>query len=97
MSLLSLHNYAQKVIIGTVQDEMSQSLPFAAVAILQDSTSVMAVQTEMDGIFQLATKSEKTYLLKISYVGYENFEKSVTISSLKDTLNMGYYPIETPQ
>jgi hypothetical protein len=80
---------AQRIITGTVQDETAQSLPFAAVALLHDSVPLKTGQTEMDGLFQFSMQSETEYVLKVSYVGYEVYEKTINVSSLKDTLNIG--------
>ena len=83
---------AQKTIVrGTVQDETAHSLPFAAVLLLQDSTPVSTFQTDDDGEFSLsATATDSFFILKITYVGYENFEQKITVSPLKtDTLSLG--------
>lgn len=85
----TISTQAQRIITGTVQDERTQSLPFAAVALLHDSVAVKTGQTETDGLFQLSIQSETGYVLKISYIGYEVFEKTITISPTKDTLNIG--------
>ena len=87
--LCTISTQAQRIITGTVQDETAQSLPFAAVALLHDSVLMKSRQTEIDGLFQFSMQSETEYVLKISYVGYEVFEKSINVSSLNDTLYIG--------
>ena len=83
---------AQKTIVrGTVQDETAHSLPFAAVLLLQDSTPVSTFQTEDNGEFLLSTTAtDSFFILKITYVGYENFEQKLTVLASKtDTLRLG--------
>lgn len=83
---------AQKTIVrGTVQDESAHSLPFAAVLLLQNSTPVSTFQTDDDGEFLLSTTATDSFLiLKISYVGYDNFEQKITVSTSKmDTFDVG--------
>ena len=48
----TISTQAQRIITGTVQDETAQSLPFAAVALMQDSIPMKTGQTETDGAFQ---------------------------------------------
>lgn len=83
---------AQKTIVrGVVQDETAHSLPFAGVLLLQDSTLVSTFQTEEDGAFNLSTATtDSIFILKITYVGYENFEQKLVFNTFSsDTLNIG--------
>ena len=83
---------AQKTIVrGTVQDESAQSLPFAAVLLLQNSTPISTFQTEDDGMFQLTTSVfDSIFTLKITYVGYETYEQKLYANTFsQDTLNIG--------
>jgi outer membrane receptor protein involved in Fe transport len=84
---------AQTFIRATVLDETDKPLPFAAVSFLQlpDSTAVKQGQTDDNGFIQFSIdKREQRFVLQISYIGYETFNKDLkTENNKRDTIDLG--------
>lgn len=65
-----------QVITGTVVDEYDQTM--IGVAVRVQGTSVGAT-TNLDGKFTIKLSKEGTYIIEISFLGYEKQTKSVTV------------------
>lgn len=62
-------------VVGTLRDSVSKEvMPFVNVAVLaaEDSSYVKAASTNMDGYFEVVEVPAGTYLLRVSYIGYQN-------------------------
>lgn len=68
-------------IFGKVYDESNEPVNFANVALmsLQDSSIVDGCTTENDGSFHLKTNFQGDLLLKISFIGYNDFTQTITL------------------
>lgn len=77
---------AQSYIQGIVVDEEAHSLPLVSVVLLSRSDSTLIIGTVTDSIgkyvLQLPEKTEESYLLKYSLVGYDS---QFNIFSISDT------------
>ncbi|NVJ85294.1 MAG: TonB-dependent receptor [Algoriphagus sp.] len=86
--LLSSGSYAQTFSLkGKIQDAKSkETIPNATVLLLRvnDSTQVDGMISDLDGNFEIQSIREGDYLLKIQYLGYENFFRNVQILSNLD-------------
>ncbi|UZH56712.1 TonB-dependent receptor [Salinimicrobium tongyeongense] len=83
----SFSGFSQHTIEGRVLDVSGEPVAFANVILLnaQDSTSVYkgAVSAE-DGFFTLKSIEADNYLLKISFVGFENLLQRIEVTGNKD-------------
>ena len=73
---------AQGTITGkAVEAESGEPLPSATVKLLKkrDSTLVKGVVTDYDGNFRIAVPNDGKYILKISCVGFKNYDKDISI------------------
>ncbi|QMU27837.1 TonB-dependent receptor domain-containing protein [Adhaeribacter radiodurans] len=63
---------------GSVKDAKGVAVPFASVAVVQTSTSkiVTGVTTDEQGAFAIKTPAVGTYLLRITAIGFTNFDSS---------------------
>ncbi|EDM35482.1 possible TonB-dependent receptor [Pedobacter sp. BAL39] len=70
---------AQKKISGKILDEKAQQIPFASVTILRhtDSLKIHSLMSDTAGNFALSDMKEGKYLVKISYLGYEDYYSQV--------------------
>lgn len=73
--------FSQRVIYGTVKDINDNPLPGATVSV-KELTSVGTV-SDVDGRYELELPDNKTYTLKISFVGYYDVIKKT--SNVDDT------------
>lgn len=84
---------AQSTIRGTILDETTTPLPFAAVSLmhLPDSTIYAQGQTNDFGDFRFSSDEKATrFLLQISYVGYEFYSREILATGSRfDTLDIG--------
>lgn len=74
---------------GVVVDrESKQTLPYAGVEllVLADSSQVMGVTSDEDGQFLLEGVSKGSYWLRVSFMGYEDRYRKVTVA--EDTVNL---------
>lgn len=78
LCLCTMGNLKAQSISGTVVDEEKQPLPYASVVLqsLRDSAYLSGVTTRSNGTFHLPVKADSTYLLQISYIGYETVRLS---------------------
>lgn len=65
-------------ISGKVVDAKNNPLPYVSVVLqnIQDSSYVCGVATDAEGLFNLPVKTDKEYILFISYLGYETVNKT---------------------
>lgn len=63
-----------------------EAIPYANVLLLSasDSSQVKGTITEVDGEFEITAVREGQYLLKIQYLGYQNFFKTLLVDSNLD-------------
>ena len=85
-SLCLLTATAQHQLSGTVKDRADGSpVPFATAALLRsDSTAVTGVITGDDGKFALQNVVAGDYILRVSFIGYENAYRQVNIPAQSD-------------
>ena len=79
----SFSGLAQHTLEGTVIDIADKPVAFANVILYNaaDSTSVYrGAVTSEEGVFKFQNIEENPYLLKISFVGYEDFLKKIKVS-----------------
>ncbi len=72
------------VISGIVKDATnSEPLMEAAVKLItaSDSSFVKGVTTDLDGKFSIADVKAGKYIVQISYIGYADYEKNVTVAN----------------
>lgn len=83
---------AQGIIRGSVTDSKQQPLEKASVSLLQakDSTAVLNVFTDNKGNFELSKIDEGSYLLLITYLGYQQIIKTIEITPEKKEFNLGH-------
>lgn len=74
--LVGGHIYAQFQLSGTVKDPSGEALIGANVILKQ---SYYAMATGSDGEFSFRSVKEGNYLLYISYLGYESYEKEIIV------------------
>lgn len=68
-------------ISGTLLDEDKIAIPYANVIVkAKDSTVVTGSSTNDEGFFELKNLKAETYTLKASFVGFEDYEKSLNVS-----------------
>ena len=79
LMLLPLTMMAQNTVKGTVTDNTSgESIPFCTVT-LKDTKHYAS--TDINGLYILTKIPDGKYTLQIRYVGYNDFEQEVTLSS----------------
>ena len=85
--------WAQKITVsGTVKDASSEeSLPGASVVLLtkKDSSQVVGASSDLEGKFTLPTVKAGSYIMRVSFVGYQTQYKDLTLSKKNTTLNVG--------
>ena len=84
-------NAQQFVLKGNIVESPGMlAVEFATVAVLRpDSTLITGVQTNSQGMFRLALKQPGTYLLKISFIGYETQYKPLEINRSRQEYDFG--------
>jgi outer membrane receptor protein involved in Fe transport len=62
-------------VTGKLTDRNNQGIPFATVALLKaaDSTIVQSARSDDNGVFKIAEVPDGRYFLRISMVGYQNY------------------------
>jgi len=91
-ALVTQFAMAQKFSIkGKVVDETGSGLPAATVMILsqKDSALVSFKGTNVEGVFEIGNVSQGSYLMKITYVGYDTFFKTISSPQGSATLELG--------
>ncbi|MBE9490135.1 MAG: TonB-dependent receptor [Bacteroidetes bacterium] len=75
--------FAQELSVsGVLVDEANQSIPFANVLIMDEKSSDIVAGTSSNekGAFILKNLQPNTYLLKVTFIGYEEYIKSISIT-----------------
>ena len=87
-TLISVGVSAQTV-SGKLTDENSQPLPYANVVLLSlpDSAFVSGATSDDKGNFILKDLSSRSYLLQVSYIGYQPL--SILLENLDRKINLG--------
>ncbi|MDQ3290088.1 MAG: TonB-dependent receptor, partial [Bacteroidota bacterium] len=72
------HAQTTSQLTGSVKDAKGVAVPFASVAIVQTTTNkvVTGVTTNDQGVFAIKTPAAGTYLLRITAIGFTNFDSS---------------------
>jgi len=78
-------------ITGKLVDTTGVSLPSATIVLVQAIDSVMQSFTisNEDGNFTFKKIPEGNYILQISYLGYRNMSKAITVQSEGETMDLG--------
>ncbi len=84
------------VIKGKVNDSKEQPLPMATVMLLQAADSVLSTfgMTDDKGAFSLPKTTKGKYILQISYLGFQNFQKAIEINGIDETIDVGMVKME---
>ena len=73
---------AQTVVSGKITDKStSDPLPGATVAITPDGGKTRLGVSDMDGKYRIDNLAAGQYRIKVSYMGYKTYEKSVSLGS----------------
>ncbi|TVQ90498.1 MAG: TonB-dependent receptor [Bacteroidetes bacterium] len=91
LTFLSLN--AQNTIIGIVKNaENNSPLEFSQIALMekQDSTLVTGTTTDLDGRFRIETRRGGDFLLRVSFIGFEELWMPVTVESGRNNLSEIY-------
>jgi hypothetical protein len=77
-----LNIFAQNFVLqGIVHDAQNTPVAFSNVVLLSENVIVNGSTTADDGSFTIAHLKTGVYTLKISFLGYEPFEKEIDIAS----------------
>ncbi|MFL0352836.1 TonB-dependent receptor domain-containing protein [Xanthomarina sp. GH4-25] len=70
-------------ITGNVKDSENNPIYFANAVLLssKDSTAIKGTSTNDNGFFELKNTKQGNYLIKISFIGYTDFSKPITVST----------------
>ena len=83
IAILPLPLLAQQVIIGTIRDcNTGQSLQGANILV---AGTAQGTVSGPGGSFTLTVEPDRKVKLKLSYIGYQNFQHTLTNNPLKDT------------
>lgn len=80
-------------ISGFVDDSQGQPIMYVSIFVMQaqDSTIVKGVSSNEEGFFLVKGLSQEDYLVKVSFLGFNDVYKSV---SLKETIDLGTIAME---
>ncbi|MEL6355353.1 MAG: TonB-dependent receptor [Bacteroidota bacterium] len=89
--LVAFSSHAQTTITGTVQDSSGISLPGANVVLLNASDSLLAgfAVTDKQGQFQLSQVKPGQYLLRCTFLGYQQREQTIKVETSDQLLGLG--------
>jgi outer membrane receptor protein involved in Fe transport len=79
-------------ISGSIMDEETKELvDFASIVLLQneDNSYVAGVQSDLKGSFSFTNLEDGSYLLRITFVGYKDYEKQAIEIKGSQTINLG--------
>lgn len=87
---------AQTSITGTVRDSTGSALPNATVMLMQraDSVLVSFTMTEESGSFSLQPVQPGKYFIRLTYVGYANYEKPLDITPKNPPIDLGILQLD---
>ncbi len=91
---LPLFSYAQTskaTVSGTVKDDLKTVLPFVNVVLMRasDSSFVIGTITNEQGMFSLTNVNSGTYIINLTYVGYQVKTQPVLVGTLSPFLDLG--------
>lgn len=80
--------FAQSRLTGFVYDENTKPIPFATVALLdlKDSTLLNFGVSDNSGKFEIKDVSLSSYLLQVSYLGYNTFYKQIEVKQNEEQI-----------
>lgn len=84
LSLISVTAFSQTLLKGKVVDsENGESLMRSTVMVMTTDTTRMVTggTTNENGAFSIKNVKDGTYILKISYIGYHNFFRTIAVNS----------------
>lgn len=90
--LSSTNVYAQSSVSGKVLDnDNKETISFANVSLFhaQNKSLYEATQTSESGTFHFNNVPVGSYIVSVSFMGYENFMKDVLVSQSSQNLNLG--------
>ena len=79
--------FSQNTVTGNLQDEATKKpVQYANVSLLRQSDSVLVAHTAANdkGVFELTMVPNGNYRLVVYFVGYENFEKQLSVNKNMD-------------
>jgi hypothetical protein len=81
---------------GRVLDNKDQPLPMATVMLLQAKDSVLSTfgMSDDKGVFALQKTGKGEYILQITFLGYQNFQKAVSITGMEESIEIGDVKLE---
>ncbi len=87
---------AQTNIRGEVKDSTAAALPSATVMLMNTADSVLVsfAMTADDGTFELNRVKPGDYFVRVTYVGYGNYEKEISIASDTPPIDLGVIQLE---
>lgn len=79
------------VVKGRVLDNKDQPLPMATVMLLQAKDSVLSTfgMSDDKGAFALQKTGKGEYILQITFLGFQNFQKTVSITGIEESIEIG--------
>ena len=96
LSIATIVSYAQSTLTGKVIDsETGEALIASTVRIMSTDTTrlVAGNATTKDGTFSVKNVKDGNYIMKVSYVGYNDFYRAITVN--RKSNNKGNQPIGT--
>lgn len=76
--ILPLFTFSQKLLQGTVKDVQKEPIAFANVLVLDhQGTLITGTVTDEKGTFELRVKDKTTFKVKISFIGFVDWEKDI--------------------
>ena len=91
LSMAAIFSYAQSTLKGKVIDsETGEALIASTVRVMSTDTTRMVAgnATTRDGSFSIKSVKDGNYILKVSYVGYRDFFKKITVNKKENKGNM---------
>lgn len=88
--------FAQTISIkGIILDKgLNTPLNYVNVVLMQDSTVAKAAATNNEGVFSFDKVNIGAYKVKVSFVGYKDYEKTIKISGKNQEVNLGNILLE---
>ena len=82
---------AQTTITGVLIDDSNDALPLANIMLhrMPDTAFVKGVASDDNGNFTIKDVAKGTYMIKISYIGYDDFSKKISIDGLTKEFKIG--------
>lgn len=80
--LFSQNLYSQHTVEGVVVDQNNSNVPYATVVLLQqkDSTAYKGTFSEEEGKFHFSEIEKGNYLVKVSFVGFQDLLKPIVVN-----------------